>query len=139
MYPAKVMPVMCASSEPEFVRVNVWAAGAGPLHAPPPKSSVAVGQPVTLPVPPCPENESEETLVPQTAPVTVNVDVAVDAVVVVGVKPAWSTELPEAGTVALVGDSENWEFDGVPKATEAGALPVFWRVSPIAVAAWLSG
>src|SRR5580658_3810386 len=98
---------MVAGTAAELLSVKVCTAGAAPPHAPGPKSMVPVGQPVTLPVPPWPAKASELTLVPHTAPVTVNVEVADEGVVVLGVKPALSIALPPPAMLPEPGDSEN--------------------------------
>src|SRR5579859_6205978 len=123
---------MCASAGPELVRVNDCCAG--PVASPQlagPKSSV-VGQPLTVPFPPCPVNDSAATLVPHVGLVVEMAAVAVTIAVDVGVNCALTATTSFGLRVMLVPPSvsaanTNSGSDGGVSMKVAGALPVLTR------------
>ena len=140
----KVVLVMFAATLPLFDRVNDCAVGALPPQSFAPKSMGAVGHPVMTPWPIVPENESDDTLVPQVTPVTeiAALAAAVVAVRLLGVKPAESVTVEPAVTAAAdpppCADSVNCGSVGAASAIMAAALPVFTSDSEIGLA-WVPG
>ena len=119
--------------------MKVCAAGAAPPQALPLKSTVAVGHPLRSPTPPWPLKASDVRLVPQTAPRHGDGRRRVRGRRGVRREARGETEgVARRDVPASAGESENCASVGVPRVTEAAALPVLDRVRLSEAAAWFS-